>query len=160
MTFYARSTKLLDDVARSISVAASYNIHSGVSDVRIQADPYPLRGILAEQVGMNGEIKRPQRGGYLAGAQGPHRVPPAKAVRNASCQFPGGAAAVYRGGKRQAFGEVNFNFWLFRYHLPSVVQYIVHSLAPSLVVAVVVAVSCIIVGVCGSHVTRLITQRT
>jgi len=30
---------------------------------------------------MNGEVKRPQRGGNFAGAQGPHRVPPAKAVK-------------------------------------------------------------------------------
>lgn len=30
---------------------------------------------------MNGEVKRSQRGGDFAGAQDPHRVPPAKAVK-------------------------------------------------------------------------------
>lgn len=60
-----------------------------------ELDPYPLRGILAEQVGMDGEVKRPQCGRYLASAQGPYCVPPTKAVRK-SRQFPDGLSAIYR----------------------------------------------------------------
>lgn len=79
---------------------------------------------------MNGEVKRPQRGGDLPGAQGPHRVPPAKAVGK-SRQFSG----------RFSRKDVNVN--LFSHHLPSVVQYIVHSLA--LVPAVISSVCAVLI---------------
>lgn len=42
---------------------------------------YSLRGILAEQIGMNGEVERPERGGDLAGAQSPYSISSAKTTR-------------------------------------------------------------------------------
>lgn len=127
------------------------------SDVllNVQDCPYPLRGILAEQVGMNGEVKRPQCSGDLAGAQGPHRVPPAKAVRKKKT-----VPWIIRHGIGIRFG-VNLNLWI---PLPSPQRCAVHhsrSCPPR-------PRSCrrrrchrryIFIGVCGSHVTRPITQR-
>jgi len=137
---HEESMKLHDDVVIYLGGITQHPFQNNDSLVRIQANPYPLRGILAEQVGMNSEVKRPQRGGYLAGAQGPHRVPPAKAVRK-SCQFP---------RERQTPGRVNLNF--LGYHLPSVVQYIVHSLALSFVAAAVPAV--VLLSVCPALMLR------
>lgn len=44
-------------------------------------EPYSLRGILAEQIGMNGEVERPERGRDLARAQSSYRVSSAKTTR-------------------------------------------------------------------------------
>lgn len=63
---------------------------------QLSRNAHPLRGILAEEVGMNGEVKRPQRGGNFAGAQGPHRVPPAKAVKKELSVLAAGYSLRYR----------------------------------------------------------------
>lgn len=43
---------------------------------------------------MNSEIKRPQCGGDFAGAQGPYRVPPAKAVKKERAVSSGDQVAI------------------------------------------------------------------
>lgn len=83
------SRRLLDNVAIYHFIQARTHSRMGTCSSG-GFGPYSLRGILAEQVGMNGEVERPQRGGHLSGAQGPHRVPPAKAIRKSRQFFPGG----------------------------------------------------------------------
>lgn len=105
---------------------------------------------------MNGEVKRPQSGGHLAGAQGPHRVPPAKAVRK-SRQFLRAGLLTFT-----AENDVNARLRevdskLFGFPSPSPERGAVHySLAriPSLVAVVAAALAVILLSVCAVLITR------
>lgn len=74
---------------------------------------------------MNGEVERPQRGGDFAGAQGPHRVPSAKAVRKKemeSRQCRERAVYFAEGANLNFFltiSRASCSTWFTRSHSPS-----------------------------------------